>query len=252
MPAQITLQIALPTLSMRRVTDSKHDEQLRFYRRKTTTRPTSIQAQSNMNLYLLAMLFFTGCLVDVAPGKAQEIPKSGFAVLNLVSHEIPIRICLEGNEITSGKEAIPTGYYSGLMPWDPPKAILTAQAPGYQTAELKPFLKITETPLIVLREAPGKILQFTVFPNSKERLPSFYDAINLTSQENLTIQVDKKPVTLPRNQRIRLSKAKAFSYSLQGREPELIDPVDGGNYFMVFYSRSDGSVDCFVTFDNPL
>ena len=185
-------------------------------------------------------------------GFAQEIPKSAFALLNLVPKDLPIKICLETNQITSGKEGLAPGFYSGLMPWNPPKAILTAEAPGYQTAELKPFLKITDTPLIVLQEVPGKILQFTIFANSKERAPSFYDAINLTNQENLTIQADKKDVTLPRNQRVRLSKAKAFSYAISGRGLETFDPSDGGNYLLVFYSRTDGAVECYVTFDNPL
>jgi hypothetical protein len=183
---------------------------------------------------------------------AQEIPKSAFALLNIVPKDLPIKICLETNQIASGKEGLAPGFYSGLMPWDPPKAILTAEAPGYQTAELKPFLKITDTPLIVLQEVPGKILQFTILANSKERAPSFYDAINLTTQENLTIQADKKDVTLPRNQRVRLSKAKAFSYAIPGRELETLDPSDGGNYLLVFYSRTDGAVECYVTFDNPL
>jgi len=185
-------------------------------------------------------------------GFAQEIPKSAFALLNIVPKDLPIKITLDTNEIASGKEALAPGFYSGLMPWNPPKAILTAEAPGYQTAELKPFLKITETPLIVLQEVPGKILQFTILANSKERTPSFYDAINLTSQENLIIQAEKKDVTLPRNQRVRLSKAKAFSYAILGREPETLDPSDGGNYLLVFYSRTDGAVGCYVTFDNPL
>lgn len=205
-----------------------------------------------ISLGTTACLFIATLVALHTSGFAQEIPKSAFALLNIVPKDLPIKICLETNQITSGKEAIAPGFYSGLMPWDPPKAILTAEAPGYQTAELKPFLKITETPLIVLQEAPGKILQFTILANSKERAPSFYDAINLTSQENLIIQADKKDVTLPRNQRVRLSKAKTFSYAIPGRELETLDPTDGGNYLLVFYSRTDGAVECYVTFDNPL
>ena len=205
-----------------------------------------------ISLRTTACLFLASLVVLHTSGFAQEIPKSAFALLNIVPKDLLIKICLETNQITSGKEAIAPGFYSGLMPWDPPKAILTAEAPGYQTAELKPFLKITDTPLIVLQEVPGKILQFTILANSKERAPSFYDAINLTTQENLTIQADKKDVTLPRNQRVRLSKAKAFSYAISGRGLETFDPSDGGNYLLVFYSRTDGAVECYVTFDNPL
>ena len=191
-------------------------------------------------------------MVVHSSGFVREIPKSAFALLNIAPKDLPIKIALDTNQIASGKESLPPGFYSGLMPWDPPKAILTAEAPGYQTAELKPFLNITETPLIVVQEVPGKILQFTILANSKERAPSFYDAINLTTQENLTIQADKKDVTLPRNQRVRLSKAKAFSYAIPGRELETLDPSDGGNYLLVFYSRTNGAVECYVTFDNPL
>jgi len=205
-----------------------------------------------ISLRTTAWLFIATLVALHTSGFAQETPKSAFALLNIVPKDLPIKICLETNQITSGKEAIAPGFYSGLMPWDPPKAILTAEAPGYQTAELKPFLKITDSPLIVLQEAPGKILQFTILANSKERAPSFYDAINLTTQENLTIQAEKKDVTLPRNQRVRLSKAKTFSYAIRGRELETLDPSDGGNYLLVFYSRTDGAVECYVTFDNPL
>jgi hypothetical protein len=205
-----------------------------------------------LSLRTTACLFIASLVVLHPSGFAQEIPKSAFALLNIIPRDLPIKIALDTNQIASGKEALAPGFYSGLMPWDPPKAILTAEAPGYQTAELKPFLNITETPLIVLQEVPGKILQFTILANSKERAPSFYDAINLTTQENLTIQADKKDVTLPRNQRVRLSKAKAFSYAIPGRELETLDPSDGGNYLLVFYTRANGAVECYVTFDNPL
>jgi len=205
-----------------------------------------------VSLRATACLFIAAFFLQLTSGFAQEIPKSAFALLNIVPKDLPVKICLETNQITSGKEAIAPGFYSGLMPWNPPKAILTAEAPGYQTAELKPFLKITETPLIVLQEVPGKILQFTILANSKERAPSFYDAINLTSQENLTIQAEKKDVTLPRNQRVRLSKSKTLAYSIPRGEIQTLDPTDGGNYLLVFYNRTDGAVECYVTFDNPL
>jgi len=199
-----------------------------------------------------ACLFIAAFFLQLTSGFAQEIPKSAFALLNIVPRDLPIKIMLDTNQIASGKEGLAPGFYSGLMPWNPPKAILTAEAPGYQTAELKPFLKITETPLIVLQEVPGKILQFTILANSKERAPSFYDAINLTSQENLTIQAEKKDVTLPRNQRVRLSKSKTLTYSIPRGEIQTLDPTDGGNYLLVFFSRTDGAVECYVTFDNPL
>ena len=185
-------------------------------------------------------------------GFAQEIPKSAFALLNIVPKDLPIKIMLDTNQIASGKEGLAPGFYSGLMPWNPPKAILTAEAPGYQTAQLKPFLKTTEAPIIVLQETSGKTLQFTVIANSKDRAPSFYDAINLTTKENLTIRADNKEVTLPKNQRIRLSKAKSLTYSILGGEVKTIDPSESHNYLMIFYTSVGGLIECFVTFDNPV
>jgi hypothetical protein len=155
-------------------------------------------------------LFVAAFFLVHTSGFAQQNSRSAFALLNILPKNLPIRITLDTNEIAAGKEAISPGFYTGFIPWNPAKAILTAQAPGYRTAELKPFLKTSEAPLIVLQEAPGKILQFTIIANSKERAPSFFDAINLTAQENLTIRADNKDVTLPRNQRIRLSKSTSL------------------------------------------
>ena len=197
-------------------------------------------------------LFITVFFLLHTSGFAQELPKGSFALLNIVPKDLPIKISLETNQITSGKEAISPGFYTGFTSWNPGKATLTAEAPGYQTAELKPFLKMTDTPLIVLQEVPGKILRFTILANSKERAPSFYDAINLTAQENLTIRADNKDVILPRNQRIRLSRSKSLSYSISGRKVRTIDPSEENNYLMVFYSSIGGLIECFVTFDNPI
>ena len=207
---------------------------------------------------LLVSLRATCCLFIAAffslhtSGLAQENSRSAFAVLNIVPKDLLIKIALDTNEITSGKEALPPGFFTGFTSWNPAKAILTAEAPGYQTAQLKPFLKTTEAPIIVLQETSGKTLQFTVIANSKERAPSFYDAINLTTKENLTIRADNKDVTLPQNQRIRLSKAKSLTYSILGGEVKTIDPSESHNYLMIFYTSIGGLIECFVTFDNPV
>jgi hypothetical protein len=197
-------------------------------------------------------LFVAAFFLVHTSGFAQQNSRSAFALLNIVPKDLPIRITLDTNEIAAGKEAVSPGFYTGFIPWNPAKAILTAEAPGYRTAELKPFLKTSEAPLIVLQEAPGKILQFTVIANSKERAPSFFDAINLTTQENLTIRADNKDVTLPRNQRIRLSKSKSLTFSTLGGEVRTIDPSEGHNYLMVFFNSTSQFIECFVTFDNPI
>ena len=197
-------------------------------------------------------LFIAAFFLLHASGFAQQNSRSAFALLNIVPRNLPIKIALDTNEITSGKEGVSPGFYTGFCPWDPAKAILTAEAPGYQTAQLKPFLKATEAPIILLQETAGKTLQFTVLANSKERSPSFYDAINLTTKENLTIRADNKDVTLPQNQRIRLSKAKSLTYSILGGEVKTIDPSESHNYLMIFYTSIGGLIECFVTFDNPV
>jgi hypothetical protein len=197
-------------------------------------------------------LFVAAFFLVHTSGFAQQNSRSAFALLNIVPKDLPIRITLDTNEIAAGKEVISPGFYTGFIPWNPAKAILTAEAPGYRTAELKPFLKTSQAPLIVLQEAPGKTLQFTVIANSKERAPSFFDAINLTTQENLTIRADNKDVTLPQNQRIRLSKAKSLTYSILGGEVKTIDPSESHNYLMIFYTSVSGLIECFVTFDNPV
>jgi hypothetical protein len=96
------------------------------------------------------------------------------------------------------------------------------------------------------------VLQFNVIPNSKERSPSFYDAINLTTKDNLEIQANKNSFSLPKNKRIRLSKEKKLSYALLGKQQEDLDPSDPGNFLLVFYTREDGTQDCIVIPDNPL
>ena len=205
-----------------------------------------------VSLRATSCLFIAALFLLHASGFAQQNSRSAFALLNIVPKDLLIKIALDTNEITSGKEALPPGFFTGFTSWDPAKAILTAEAPGYQTAQLKPFLKTTEAPIIVLQETSGKTLQFTVIANSKERAPSFYDAINLTTKENLTIRADNKDVTLPQNQRIRLSKAKSLTYSILGGEVKTIDPSESHNYLMIFYTSIGGLIECFVTFDNPV
>jgi len=182
----------------------------------------------------------------------QEFPKSAFGVLNLVPRPTIIKISLGSNQLTPGDEEINPGFYTGMMPWRPEKETLKAEVSGYQSAELKPFLKVTETPVIILQENPSKTLKFTVLPNAKERSPAFFDAINLTSQESLQIEANGKPYKLPNSQRIRLSKEKKFSFTIPGKPEKTIDPEDPCGFLLVFYTRPDGTVDCTVTLDNLL
>jgi len=183
---------------------------------------------------------------------AQEIPKSAFNLVNLIPQPIPLKLSLDTNLICAGDESVGPGFLTGLMPWRPEKETLKAEAAGYQSAELKPFLKVTETPVILLQENPAKTLKLTVLPNAKERSPAFFDAINLTSQESLQIEANGKPCSLPNNKRIRLTKEKKFSFTIPGKPEKTIDPEDPSGFLLIFYSRPDGTVDCAVTLDNLL
>ena len=191
-------------------------------------------------------------LVASSLASAQEFPKSAFGILNLVPRPTIIKISLGSNLLTPGDEEINPGFYSGMMPWRPEKETLKAEAAGYQSAELKPFLKVTETPVIILQENPAKTLKLTVLPNAKERSPAFFDAINLTSQESLQIEANGKPYSLPNNKRVRLTKEKKFSFTIPGKPEKTIDPEDPSGFLLIFYTRPDGTVDCAVTLDNLL
>jgi len=191
-------------------------------------------------------------IVTCTLAAAQEFPKSAFGVLNLVPRPTIIKISLGSNLLTPGDEEINPGFYSGMMPWRPEKETLKAEAAGYQSAELKPFLKVTETPVIILQENPAKTLKLTVLPNAKERSPAFFDATNLTSQESLQIEANGKPCSLLNNKRIRLTKEKKFSFTIPGKPEKTIDPEDPSGFLLVFYTRPDGTVDCAVTLDNLL
>jgi hypothetical protein len=209
---------------------------------KTTGKGLSSLIQRSILLLLVACTLAT----------AQEFPKSAFGVLNLVPRPTIIKISLGNNFLTPDDEEINPGFYSGMMPWRPEKEILKAEAAGYQSTELKPFLKPTETPVIILQENPAKTLKLTVLPNAKERSPAFFDAINLTSLESLQIEADGKPCSLPNNKRIRLSKEKKFSFTIPGKPTKTINPNDPSGFLLVFYTRPDGTVDCTVTLDNLL
>jgi hypothetical protein len=204
------------------------------------------------SLFLLIRRTILVSIVTCSFATAQEFPKSAFGVLNLIPRPTIIKISLGNNLLTPGDEEINPGFYTGMMPWRPEKETLKAEAAGYQSAELKPFLKVTETPVIILQENPSKTLKLTVLPNAKERSPAFFDAINLTSQESLQIEANGKPCSLQNNKRIRLTKDKKFSFTIPGKPEKTIDPEDPCGFLLVFYTRPDGTVDCTVTLDNLL
>lgn len=207
-----------------------------------------------MKLGLLSSLCFLWLSSTIFSLQAQEMPKSGLAFFSLIPKSLTVRISIDTNTIlqASGEESMGLGSYTGLLPWKPEAGILKIEAKGYPILERKPFLKVGETPLVVLREAPGGALDLLVIPNAKIRAPSFYDAINLTDQSSLRIQANKKDFDLPQGQRVRLTTEKTLNYTLNNRAAEPIDSPENGNYLLVFYTDANRTIRSIVTRDDLL
>ena len=203
-----------------------------------------------VNLFLL---FLSVCL-GTSLGQSQEIPKNGLAFFSILPKPVAARISIGSNTIISaqGEEALGPGAYTGVFPWKPEGGILKIEAKGYPPLEKKPFLKTGEFPLLVLREISGGTLDLLVVPNAKNRSPSFYDAINLSSQANLTLQANQKEFALPHGQKVRLTTEKSLNYSLGKTTFEPITPEENGNFLLIFYTDSEKTVRCIVTRDDIL
>ena len=165
-----------------------------------------------------------------------------------------LRVTIGTNTIleSTKEEPLGLGGYTGLLPWKPEGGILKIEAQGYPVLEKKSFVRTGETPLLVLQEADEKSLNLLVLPNSKTRVPAFYDAINLTAQANIKIQANKKDFELPKGQRIRLTTEKSLTYTLPNQPSETVDPSENQNFLMVLFSDSTGQIRAVLTYDNPL
>ena len=201
---------------------------------------------------LFTLLFLLVLLAPVT--HSQEIPKSGLAFFSLVPKPLTIRISIDTNTLfqAAGEDAMGLGAYTGVFPWKPENGLLKIEAKGYAPLEKKPFLKVGETPLLVLKEASAGTLDLLVVPNAKARAPSFYDAINFSDQATLKIQANKKDFELPQGQKIRLSTVKSLNYSLGKTNFDPITPEENGNFLLIFYTDSGKTVRCIVTRDDML
>lgn len=179
-------------------------------------------------------------------------PTSAMVLVSLVPKPAPIQ-CIIGtnNVIVDGTaEAISPGFSTGLIPWRPEKESLHAVAKGYDGAELKPFLKPGETPVVLLTETPPGHLAFRLIPNTEIRTGGFYDAINMTPDSSLQIKVDGKMVSLPKGERTRLGTKNKLSYAVpKGPEDTLDSGEDPPQYLMIFYRSAAGRTECAVVPD---
>jgi len=174
-------------------------------------------------------------------------------LINLVPKPAPI-VCRIGTNSAlmdgTGADPILPGLKTGLIPWLPATQPLRAQAEGYTAAELRPFLKPGETPVVLLTEKSAGTLAFEVIPNADKRDGGFYDAINLTAEPVLQLTVDGKPISLPKGKRIRLGTKKTLTYSLPGERGNNLDSEDDPpQSLLIFYRAYTGKTKCTVVPD---
>ena len=173
-------------------------------------------------------------------------------LFNLVPKTAPIKCTIGTNNVVvdGTAEAIGPGFSTGLIPWRPEKEPLRAEAKGYLAAELKPFLKAGETPVVLLTESPSGQLAFRLIPNAATRDGGFYDAINFTPDSSLQITVDGKPVSLAKGKRARLSTKKKMTYALPKGQPQTLEAGDDPpQHLIIFYRSATGRTECAVVPD---
>jgi len=200
---------------------------------------------------VLFLLFFLG----ISVAAAQEVPKIGVAIFNLVPKPLTIRIAVDTNclfQATGGEDAMGLGGFTGVLPWKPETGTLTIEAKGYPVITKKPFAKKGEVPLLVLKQVATGTLDVLVVPNAKVRTPVFYDAINLSDQASIKIQANQKDFDLPQAERVRLSTEKTLKYSIGKTSFEPITPDENGNFLLIFFTDTDKAIRCIVTRDDLL
>lgn len=201
-------------------------------------------------IHLAASLFFS-----VLPAHAQEIPKHGFSILNVTPKKLSLIIRSGTNVLAKldGNEALEPGGYTGILPCRYPQTPLQVTATGYPPVEIKQaFTKVGDTPLFVFHAKSKESLEVLVVPNAKDRPPSFYDAINLSSQPSLKIQANQKELDLLWGQRIRLCSEKSIIYSLVNGTEKKLESTENDSFLLIFFTDSSGEIQCQVTRDNLL
>jgi hypothetical protein len=210
---------------------------------------------------LLAVFF---CLVagTSLAQKAQPSPTpeeiepvtSGFILFTMLQKPVPRKCALGPGNIVldASAEPVGSGFTSSLIPWRPAEATLRAVAEGYQPAELKPFLAVGETPVVVVRERTPGALSFAVLKNAENRDGPFYDAINLTSQPSLVVSANGKKIRLPKGDRVRIGTEKKVQFSVEGGPSDVLESMDDPSYLVLFYSGPEGKIGFSVVPDMML
>jgi hypothetical protein len=167
---------------------------------------------------------------------------SGFILFTMLQKPAPLKCVIGTNNVVLDATAEPvgSGFTSSLLPWRPAKGVLSAGGAGYQAAELRPFLQAGETPVLILQERSPGSLSFSIIKNSDNRDGPFYDAINLTKDNSLTVTANGKNLQLPRSKRVRLSTEKRVEFKVEGGPSDVLESMDDPSFLVLFYTGSDG------------
>lgn len=179
---------------------------------------------------------------------------SGFILFTMLQKPAALKCVIGTNNVVLDATAEPvgSGFTSGLIPWRPAKATLRAEAKGYQSVELSPFLQAGETPVLILQERSAGTLSFSVVKNVENRDAPFYDAINLTAQSNLVVNANGKKFQLPKGKRVRIGSAKTVKFSVEGGPSDVLESMDDPSYLVLFFSEPNGKIGFSVVPDMPL
>ena len=200
---------------------------------------------------LLAFVAFTATPLSAqapapspTPAAAEEEPlQNAFILFTILKKPVALQCTIGTNSIVDAAgEPVGAGFSSGLRPWRPAKDSLRAEAKGYQSAELKPFLQIGEIPIVVLQERSSGSLGFSVIKNATSRDTPFYDAINLSSKNSLAVTANGKKFRLPRSQRMRLTAEKKLDLSVEGGGSEVMESPEDPSYLVVFFDEPGGKI----------
>jgi hypothetical protein len=186
-----------------------------------------------------------------------EAAPSFFTLINTVpkssGFQCYIKSAKETNVLTpvgeAADEAPGNGFSTGLVAWLPADGDLVAEVPNRSAVTLKPFIEPGQTPLVVLKSTGAGTPKLALLPAPANREGGFYDAVNLTEQAELEVEVDGKQRRLPRGQRVRLGTSKILEYSLPGGPKDKLESMDPPSHVLVFFAGDDQKVRCLVVAD---
>lgn len=169
---------------------------------------------------------------------------SGFILFTMLQKPTALKCVIGTNNVILDATADPvsSGFTSSLLPWRPSKATLRAEAAGYRSAELRPFLAAGETPVLVLQERPTGVLAFSVIRNSENRGGPFYDAINMSAQPTLLVNANGKKFQLPRGERVRIGTEKIVKFTVDAGPSDVLESMEDPSYLVLFFSEPNGKV----------